>query len=222
MRSGRGRRRGAQSVNSARATIRLIRITKCRRKGSIRASLRTPLRNTNASFLHRFTSFLRQSSKPPGRLAGWLRLRVREASVAAYTCRRRSLQVVTLTRCWRVVEAVCSTGGGCARHRRDVDAKRYFDGLSYSQKQRHVLPIEQAKTAETRQRRIDKALSMSARGLELLVLATSSLLPCIHRSAQRGKFCGFRPCIDLSEVYICFPSETGPYSVEGRAILTLL
>ncbi len=43
---------------------------------------------------------------------------------------------------------------------RDVDAKRYFDGLSYSQKQRHVLPIEQAKTAETRQRRIDKALSM--------------------------------------------------------------
>ena len=43
---------------------------------------------------------------------------------------------------------------------RDVDAKRYFDGLSYSQKQRHVLPIEQAKTAETRQRRIAKALSM--------------------------------------------------------------
>jgi hypothetical protein len=43
---------------------------------------------------------------------------------------------------------------------RDVDAKRHFEGLSYSQKQRHVLPIEQAKTAETRQRRIDKALSM--------------------------------------------------------------
>lgn len=43
---------------------------------------------------------------------------------------------------------------------REVDAKRYFEGLSYSQKQRHVLPIEQAKTAETRQRRIDKALSM--------------------------------------------------------------
>jgi bacteriocin resistance YdeI/OmpD-like protein/uncharacterized protein DUF1905 len=47
---------------------------------------------------------------------------------------------------------------------RDVDAKRFFDGLSYSQKQRHVLPIEQAKTAETRQRRIDKALSMLREG----------------------------------------------------------
>lgn len=42
---------------------------------------------------------------------------------------------------------------------RDVEAKRYFEGLSYSQKQRHVLPIEQAKAAETRQRRIGKALS---------------------------------------------------------------
>ena len=47
---------------------------------------------------------------------------------------------------------------------RDVEAKRYFEGLSYSQKQRHVLPIEQAKTAETRQRRIDKALSMLREG----------------------------------------------------------
>ena len=47
---------------------------------------------------------------------------------------------------------------------RDADAKRYFDGLSYSQKQRHVLPIEQAKTAETRQRRIAKALSMLREG----------------------------------------------------------
>lgn len=47
---------------------------------------------------------------------------------------------------------------------RDVVAKRYFEGLSYSQKQRHVLPIEQAKTAETRQRRIDKALSILREG----------------------------------------------------------
>jgi hypothetical protein len=47
---------------------------------------------------------------------------------------------------------------------RDVVAKRYFEGLSYSQKQRHVLPIEQTKTAETRQRRIDKALSMLREG----------------------------------------------------------
>ena len=47
---------------------------------------------------------------------------------------------------------------------RDVEAKRYFEGLSYSQKQRHVLPIEQAKTAETRQRRIGKALSILREG----------------------------------------------------------
>lgn len=43
---------------------------------------------------------------------------------------------------------------------RDVDAKRIFEGLSYSHKLRHVLAIEQAKTAETRQRRIAKAVSM--------------------------------------------------------------
>jgi len=47
---------------------------------------------------------------------------------------------------------------------RDVNAKSYFEGLSYSQKQRHVLPIEQAKTAETRQRRIDRALSLLREG----------------------------------------------------------
>ncbi len=43
---------------------------------------------------------------------------------------------------------------------RDADAKQSFDGLSHSHKQRHVLSIEQAKTTETRQRRIAKALSM--------------------------------------------------------------
>ena len=47
---------------------------------------------------------------------------------------------------------------------RDVDAKQFFDVLSYSQKQRYVLPIEQAKTTETRQRRIAKALSMLREG----------------------------------------------------------
>ena len=40
----------------------------------------------------------------------------------------------------------------------DAAAKRSFDGLSYSQQQRWVLSIEDAKTAETRQRRIAKAL----------------------------------------------------------------
>ncbi len=42
---------------------------------------------------------------------------------------------------------------------RDGDAQRFFDGLSYSNKRRIVLSIEGAKTPETRQRRIDKAVS---------------------------------------------------------------
>lgn len=47
---------------------------------------------------------------------------------------------------------------------RNSAAKKFFDGLSYSNKRRHVLSIEQAKTEETRQRRIDKAISMLAEG----------------------------------------------------------
>ncbi len=42
---------------------------------------------------------------------------------------------------------------------RDADAKQFFDRLSYSNKQRVVLSIEGAKTAETRLRRIAKAMS---------------------------------------------------------------
>ena len=42
---------------------------------------------------------------------------------------------------------------------RDAAAKRFFDGLSYSQKQWFVLGIEEAKTAETRERRIAKTVS---------------------------------------------------------------
>ena len=38
-------------------------------------------------------------------------------------------------------------------------AKKFFETLSYSNKQRYVLPIGQAKTEETRQRRMEKALS---------------------------------------------------------------
>jgi uncharacterized protein YdeI (YjbR/CyaY-like superfamily) len=34
--------------------------------------------------------------------------------------------------------------------------KRFFNGLSYSNKRRIVIPIEEAKTADTRQRRIEK------------------------------------------------------------------
>jgi hypothetical protein len=41
----------------------------------------------------------------------------------------------------------------------DAQAKRRFDSLAYSHKLRHVLAIEQAKTAETRQRRIAKTIS---------------------------------------------------------------
>jgi hypothetical protein len=41
---------------------------------------------------------------------------------------------------------------------RDPDARHSFDALSHSGKQRIVTPIEDAKTAETRQRRIGKAI----------------------------------------------------------------
>jgi hypothetical protein len=41
----------------------------------------------------------------------------------------------------------------------DADAKQFFEGLSYSNKLRLVVSIEQAKSAETRQRRIAKAVS---------------------------------------------------------------
>lgn len=46
----------------------------------------------------------------------------------------------------------------------DVAAKRFFEGLSYSNQSRHVLSIEDAKTAETRQRRIEKAVSQLRAG----------------------------------------------------------
>ncbi|MBO0779370.1 MAG: DUF1905 domain-containing protein [Ktedonobacteraceae bacterium] len=42
---------------------------------------------------------------------------------------------------------------------RDEDARRFFDGLSKSSRLRVVLSIEGAKTAETRLRRITKAVS---------------------------------------------------------------
>jgi hypothetical protein len=41
---------------------------------------------------------------------------------------------------------------------RDAEAGPAFEGLAYSHKQRHVLAIEGAKTHETRQRRIAKAV----------------------------------------------------------------
>ncbi len=41
----------------------------------------------------------------------------------------------------------------------DEGAKSAFEKLSYSNKRRHILDIEGAKTAETRQRRIEKAIT---------------------------------------------------------------
>jgi hypothetical protein len=42
--------------------------------------------------------------------------------------------------------------------KRDAEAQRFFETLSYSNKRRFVLSIEDAKTPETRQRRIDKSI----------------------------------------------------------------
>ena len=42
--------------------------------------------------------------------------------------------------------------------KRETKAKKFFDGLSYSNQRRFVVSIEGAKTAETRQRRITKAV----------------------------------------------------------------
>jgi len=48
--------------------------------------------------------------------------------------------------------------------KKDLDAKRTFEGLSFSNRQWHVLSIEGAKTAETRQRRITKSVSALREG----------------------------------------------------------
>jgi hypothetical protein len=46
----------------------------------------------------------------------------------------------------------------------EPDARRFFEGLSYSNKRRIVMPIDDAKTPETRQRRIDKAIASVREG----------------------------------------------------------
>ena len=46
----------------------------------------------------------------------------------------------------------------------DDAARAAFDALPYSHRQRHVLAIEDARTPETRARRIDKALEMLRTG----------------------------------------------------------
>ncbi|HWD37595.1 MAG TPA: YdeI/OmpD-associated family protein [Fimbriimonas sp.] len=44
------------------------------------------------------------------------------------------------------------------------EAQKLFEGLSCSNKMRHVLSVEDAKTPETRQRRIEKAVAALAEG----------------------------------------------------------
>lgn len=46
----------------------------------------------------------------------------------------------------------------------DAEARRFFDGLSYSNRRRFVLSVEDAKTPETRQRRIAKAVDTLREG----------------------------------------------------------
>jgi Bacteriocin-protection, YdeI or OmpD-Associated/Domain of unknown function (DUF1905) len=41
----------------------------------------------------------------------------------------------------------------------DATARRFFEELSYSKQQRFTVPIEAAKTPETRQRRVEKAVN---------------------------------------------------------------
>jgi antitoxin component of MazEF toxin-antitoxin module len=41
---------------------------------------------------------------------------------------------------------------------KNTPAKKFFEELSYSNKRRYVLPVEEAKTQETRQKRIEKAI----------------------------------------------------------------
>jgi len=46
----------------------------------------------------------------------------------------------------------------------DADARRFFDSLSYSNKRRFTLSIEDARTPETRQRRIQKSVAALREG----------------------------------------------------------
>jgi bacteriocin resistance YdeI/OmpD-like protein/uncharacterized protein DUF1905 len=47
---------------------------------------------------------------------------------------------------------------------KNIKAKKFFEGLSYSNKRRYVLPIDDAKTQETREKRIEKAINDLSEG----------------------------------------------------------
>lgn len=46
----------------------------------------------------------------------------------------------------------------------EPEVRRFFDGLAYSHQLAHVLAIDQAKTSETRARRVDKAMAVLREG----------------------------------------------------------
>lgn len=46
----------------------------------------------------------------------------------------------------------------------EPEAKRFFESLSYSNQLRHVLSVNEAKTPETRERRVAKAMDMLREG----------------------------------------------------------
>jgi len=46
----------------------------------------------------------------------------------------------------------------------DADASRFYESLSYSNRRRLVMGIEEAKTPETRRRRIDKSVALLREG----------------------------------------------------------
>src|SRR4051794_24498912 len=47
---------------------------------------------------------------------------------------------------------------------KNIQARKFFEELSYSNKRRYVLPIDEAKTQATRQKRIEKAISDLSEG----------------------------------------------------------
>jgi Bacteriocin-protection, YdeI or OmpD-Associated/Domain of unknown function (DUF1905) len=47
---------------------------------------------------------------------------------------------------------------------REPEARRFFDGLSYSNRQWHALQVSGAKTDETRERRLTKSIEMLKQG----------------------------------------------------------
>lgn len=55
-------------------------------------------------------------------------------------------------------------GDFAAALNRDVGARKFFDGLTYTSKKRHVLSIEGANTSESRRRRIGKSVTMLREG----------------------------------------------------------